>query len=357
MSDSMPRRLPGPDVVRAVAILGVVVMNYHGYLVILGGRREGGWAYDLFDPWEGPLSTRFAALFVVTAGVGVTLLTRSAGDDPTRRADRSWVLIRRGLLLYGAGIVFDFIWSGSILPYYGAMFVFAAVLWRLGTAALAAVGAVSAIAGWLIQWWQYDAQLDGHDTTWLSDPGPRSPRGLLLDVFVNGTHPLFPWLAFLCAGIIVGRVLNDRTRFMTIGIGGAGVWVIARLIAHRRGDELSGLLFSPHPFDRGLVYTASALGSALAVFVAITTVANRCATSAVVVWLQRAGQLSLTIYVLHAFAFNLVVNRLDWVTPAGLRTSLLLAVGFWIVALIAASAYQRRFGRGPAEWLYRRLTA
>ena len=32
-------RLPGPDVVRAVALIGVVVMNYHGYLILRGGSR------------------------------------------------------------------------------------------------------------------------------------------------------------------------------------------------------------------------------------------------------------------------------------------------------------------------------
>ena len=27
-------------------------------------------------------------------------------------------------------------------------------------------------------------------------------------MFVNGTHPLLPWLAFLCAGIVLGRALR-----------------------------------------------------------------------------------------------------------------------------------------------------
>ena len=81
------RRLPGPDVVRAVALIGVVVMNFHGYLVLDDRNREGvgsGWAAELFNPWTGPLSTRFAATFVLVAGVGVTLLTRSAVGDDSR---------------------------------------------------------------------------------------------------------------------------------------------------------------------------------------------------------------------------------------------------------------------------------
>ena len=39
-------------------------------------------------------------------------------------------LVRRGLLLYGGGLLFDTIWDGTILPYYGVMFVLAALLNR-----------------------------------------------------------------------------------------------------------------------------------------------------------------------------------------------------------------------------------
>ena len=35
-------RLPGPDVVRAVALIGVVVMNFHGYLILRGDVRGDG---------------------------------------------------------------------------------------------------------------------------------------------------------------------------------------------------------------------------------------------------------------------------------------------------------------------------
>ena len=57
----LAERLVGPDVVRAIAMAGVVTMNFHGYLINDGARHDGGWPYDLFDPCTGPLSTRFAA--------------------------------------------------------------------------------------------------------------------------------------------------------------------------------------------------------------------------------------------------------------------------------------------------------
>ena len=346
-------RRPGPDVVRALAMWGVVVMNYHGYLVLRGGRREGGWAYDLFDPWVGPLSTRFAATFVLTAGVGVTLMTASSRGDHQRTVDMRWRLARRGLLLYGGGLLFDFIWPGTILPFYGAMFVLAAGMFTVRNRWLLAVGATAALAAWLIAWWVRDREPAGHDTSWLTNPDSRSPRGLVLDVFVNGTHPLLPWLAFFCAGIVVGRLL--ATSWWRPAVAGAGFvsYAVATIVDATAGDDA---LWSADPFDRGVVYTASALGTALIAFAAVSWVADTFAASAPVDFFRRAGQLSLTIYLGHALVFNLLVDTLEVIEPAGLATALAAAVAYWVIATSLAVVYQRRFDRGPAERVYRRLT-
>ena len=133
---------------RAVALIGVCVMNYHGYLINQGGELSRNFWGRFFHPWQGPLSTRFAATFVLTAGVGVTLLTRRATANrhinPAAVAAKRWTLVRRGLVLYGFGLIFYEIWSGSILPYYGAMFVIAAFLFTLATPWLVAIGVAAA---------------------------------------------------------------------------------------------------------------------------------------------------------------------------------------------------------------------
>ncbi len=125
------RRQPGPDVIRALALIGVVVMNYHGYLIIRGAARGDSWADDLFNPWTGPLATRFAATFVLVAGVGVTLLTRRTIGDTDRVTEMRWRLVRRGAVLYAGGLYLDMIWEGTIIPFYGAMFVIAAGMFTL----------------------------------------------------------------------------------------------------------------------------------------------------------------------------------------------------------------------------------
>ncbi|MFP5487153.1 MAG: DUF418 domain-containing protein [Acidimicrobiia bacterium] len=349
-------RRPGPDVVRALAMAGVVVMNYHGYLILRGADRGTGAIDDLFDPWTGPLSTRFAATFVLTAGVGVTLMTRSSLDDPTRLRDMRWRLVRRGLLLYGGGLVFDMIWAGSILPFYGAMFVLAALLVTLRSRWVLAVGAAAAVAAAAIRWWRYEATLDGRDTSWLTDPGPASPRGLVLDVVVNGTHPLLPWLAFFCAGIVLGRVL--AVGWWRPAVAGLGFVLYAgtTLANSTATTERALVLLSVDPFERGLAYTASALGTALLGFAAISWLADRFERTAAVDALRRAGQLSLTIYLGHALVFNLLVDWLDVIGPGDVGTALAFAGVYWLTATALAVSYQRRFGRGPAERVYRALT-
>jgi uncharacterized protein len=354
------RRHPGPDVVRAIAMFGVVVMNYHGYLIIRGAKRDGGALYDLFDPWSGPLSTRFATLFVLTAGVGVALMTASSIGDPVRTRAMRWRLVRRGLVLYGVGLLFDMIWSGTILPFYGAMFVLAAVLFTFRIRWLVVVAVAAALAGWAIRWWRFEAALDGHDTEWLTNPSARSPRGLVFDVFVNGTHPLLPWLAFFCVGIVLGRLLHTSWWQIAAVAGGFVMFTISKvvdLVALDSSADRVRTLLNDDPFDRGLVYSIGTLGSALIAFTAICWLADRFESTETVEVLRRAGQLSLTIYLAHALVFNLLVDRLDLIRPEGVGTALWFATLVWIGLIAAAVAYQRRYGRGPAERVYRALTA
>jgi len=359
VADGSAARLVGPDVVRAVALIGVVIMNYHGYLIILGGERSRNFWGRQFDPWEGPLSTRFAATFVLVAGVGTTLLTRRSLGDRRAVAAKRWTLLRRGLLLFGFGLIFYDIWAGSILPYYGAMFVLAAALFTLATPWLVAIGAGAAVAGAGIHWWAIEQATDGESTAWLTNPGPAAPRGLVLDTFVNGTHPLFPWLAFFCAGLVLGRALiNAAWRPICLGLGIA-LFAAATLLeaVFDGGTTLAEELSSTHPLGRGLLYTASALGTALVAFTLIYALADRFRSFGFVTLLAHAGQMSLSLYVVHALVFNFIVNWVGAVRPAGVDLALTFAAIYWIIAIAAGSVWHRRFGIGPVEWVYRRIGA
>ena len=264
--------------------------------------------------------------------------------------------MRRGLTLYGGGLLLNMVWPGTILTYYGAMFVIAAGLFTLRSRWIVALGAGAAAAGAGIAWWRLERSIDRMSTEWLSDPASSSPRGLLLDIAVNGTHPLLPWLAFFCAGIVLGRMLSTAWwRVAAIG-GGITLFGLATMVSTSAGQGVrAATLTSTDPYQRGLAYTASALGTALAAFGAISWLAERFAGSAPVEVLRHAGAMSLTLYVAHALVFDLVVDWLGWVDPAGLGTALAFAAAYWVLAITMAWWWHRRRGIGPAEWLYRGL--
>jgi uncharacterized membrane protein YeiB len=130
-------------------------------------------------------------------------------------------------------------------------------------------------------------------------------------------------------------------------------WFLSVLLDGDDGDDgdLAGVVFSTNPLDRSIVYVTSALGTALLAYAAIDWLAERfpVATDP----LRRAGQLTLSLYLAHVLVFNLLVDWLGWVEPAGTTSALLFAAGFWVAAIALAAWWQRRFVRGPAEYVYR----
>ena len=353
MALSANQRKPGPDVVRAIALIGVVVMNYHGYLIIRGAVPGNGWADDLFNPWSGPLSTRFAAAFVLVAGVGVTLLTRGVRHDSERITEMRWRLVRRGAILYVGGLYLDTIWAGTIIPYYGAMFAIAAVLFTMRSRWVLAIGALAVAAGALLSTWSFWQNQADKNTAWLFRPAGNSLQSFPLDVFVNGTHPLLPWLGYFCVGIVLGRMLGRTGWRTTVGGAGLMLFAVAELATDTADTPFTELVLSTNPSSRGVVYVASALGTALIAYVVVDIVAERFTDATDP--LRRAGQMSLTLYLLHIVVFNFVVDWMGWVAPSGLSTSLLFAGGFWIAAITLATLWHHRFGRGPAERVYRAI--
>ena len=361
MSTPSADRVIDLDVTRAIALAGVVLMNYHGYLILRGGPVGTSTINHVFDPWMGPLSTRFAATFVVISGMGITLMTnrgRLSGDRTRRSADR-WTLFRRGFLLYCAGFVIEWIWNGTILFFYGAYFMVGALLFLLRTRWLVLIGALAAIAAAAIQWWDFET---AHDTRWLFEGwytagSYRSPRGLVLDTFVNGTHPLLPWLAFVCAGMVIGRYLplrpSLRRPLAVLGV----LFVTGSYLARSLFTDtpLRERLLATDPFSRSLNYTISALGSALTAFCIIGWTATATRTSPVTRALAVAGRTTLTIYLAHVLVFNLLVTRWNLIQPAGLDVAIVFSGVFWLVAIIAAVWWQQQFEIGPAEWIYRKF--
>ena len=118
-------------------------------------------------------------------------------------------------------------------------------------------------------------------------------------------------------------------------------------------DRRRAVILSTRPFDRGLLYTVGALGSSIAAFCVISWIAERTDHHPITVALQRAGQLTLSLYVLHIFVFNIVVEWMGWVQPFSLGAALAFAGAFWVGAIALGAWWQKVFGTGPLERFYR----
>jgi uncharacterized membrane protein YeiB len=321
----------------------------------------------MFNPLTGPLTTRFAAAFVLIAGIGVSLFTQRA-QDSNNRADIQHariVLLRRGALLYFLGYFVQWIWPGTILFYYGAYFIIAAAVFTWSSKRLIALGGASIIIAAGLSWWRASQLLDGNNTRWLS-PSPNSPRNLLIRTFVDYTHPVFPWIVFFIAGIVLGRHIHHlskiRLRLMFFALlivlathATNFLFMPASQIADH--DFVLARLLSTQPLDRGILFSLGTLATAIVAVCFVSLVVEHAqgsiALRPIVKFLARAGRMTLSVYFLHVAFFNLLVHQLHWVSATGLDTALVLSVSFYVVALVLANGWNKHFGLGPAERAYR----
>ena len=362
-------RIESLDVARAVALFGVVAMNFHAYLngaQSMYPTHPSAWE-RLFNPLTGPLTTRFAATFVLIAGIGVSLFTQRArvSNSRTDIQHARIVLLRRGALLYFVGYFVQWVWPGTILFYYGAYFIIAAAVFTWSTKRLIALGGVSIFFAAGLSWWRASQLLDGNNTRWLS-PSPNSPRNLLIRTFVDYTHPVFPWIAFFVAGIMLGRHIHHlskiRLRLMFASIllmlathAANFLFTPSSQISDR--DFVLAKLVSTQPLDRGILFSLGTLATAVVALCLVSFMVERASRSILfrllTKFLARAGRMTLSVYLLHVVFFNLVVHRLHWVGATGLDTALALSLLFYVVALMLSSWWNTYFGLGPAERVYR----
>lgn len=342
-------RTPGFDVARAAAVLGMVLVNYSAMLD--AGARGPDWLVWSSERLEG----RASALFVLLAGVGVSLRSRRARQDPAQHLgfERA-ALIKRAGVLFVAGLLNLHMWEWDILHFYGLFLAVAALFlnargWLLGASAVACV-MVSAL---LQAAFDYELEVD----LW-------SGTGALSDLFFNGPHPFFPWMAFVLAGMGLGRLdLRDelmRRRVLIFSlvavflgelidsVGGRLPWLVGF-----DADAAAWLSSWPRPPRPG--YVIAALGTASAVICVCIEVTQRRLHKRWVVALTATGQLAFTLYILHAVAI-LVPLQHGLLEKASLALSMAYGMGFYVVAVALSVWWRRRFAYGPLEGLIRQIT-
>lgn len=331
------RRLFAIDAARGLALIGMIIVNVGPVASESALQRA----------WLAPYG-RASVLFVVVAGISMSLFLRP-GQGPRRMLILVW---RAGILLAG-GLLLGLLPHGVnvILPLYGALFLATLVLFWMPSWVLIALGAAFIAIGPLIF---VGESLDhaGDGSFYLR--WTATPSDLVHTLFLTRPYPFVVWVVPFILGLLLGRVdlrsQGAQKMMIWIGLGAAAAGLAAsELLTAILGPFESGygLLLTGTPHGQMPLWLLSSLGSAtLALGLLLYFWSKMGAVSRPLVF---AGQIALTLYVLHLVVLAVVRPDGGFTFLGGVGVSLTLI----IVCLIAATLWLGRFAVGPLEWVMR----
>ncbi len=358
----MNKRIVGYDLARALALFGMVVVNFK---IVMGAEQNGpAWLVSLV----GLLDGRAAATFVVLAGVGLSLLSRKArvSGDPEQLSQDRHTLLKRALFLFVVGLLYAPIWPADILHFYGVYIAVAAFFLAASTRRLWTCSGVLVLA-FVVMFFALDYD-QGWDWRTLDYDDFWSPPGMVRHLFYNGFHPVVPWLAFLLVGMVIGRLdMSDPVVRRRVFVWGAGValaaegvsWLLIRMLSP--GDSVADqeaivAILGTEPMPPMPLYMLAGAGSASAVIAASIALGERYRDAAWLRPLVATGQLALTLYVAHVLLGMGTLEAIGRLEKQTLPFALLASLVFCVASVVFAHLWRRRFRRGPLEAIMRTLT-
>ena len=317
--------------------------------------------------WHWLASGRASALFAVLAGVSLALM--SGGPRPVRGRERLATtagLVVRALLISALGLALGDLESGLavILAYYGVLFLLGLPFLGLRAPALFGLAGVwlvlAPVAAYLLAPHLPPRTFSLPTFDRLAEPGQ-----MLSEITVTGYYPVLPWLAYLLAGMAVGRLdLRRRGTDVRLALWGLGLAVGAQLLAEilspaENATDFHGgvppeagwdLLRVADPHSGTPLDLATTIGSALAVIGTCLVVARllpKPGERALAV-VFGAGTMTLSLYSLHVLLHTPDWSPDDYGQPAfRAHVLVVLVVGAVFVALRLS---------GPLEWLVRQAS-
>lgn len=385
------QRIEVVDALRAFALVGILQVNIQSF--VWGAGDPLGFFAEPPGTLEAAVhltigtfvSTKFLAIFAFLFGLGFALqwrsLRRSMTADQARAAYRrrlAFLLalgLAHGALLYFGDILAAYALVGFFLLRFAtrrpAALVAAARVWWLAFLALtvASTAAIEFVRRALpaeedparVPVWALERLAAYTQGGYLEQIGPR----------VADYQSILGSMALLAVPQIMGLFLlgaiAGRLGWLARPKRHAGLWRLALLIGvaalpvAMAGAWLNFVTMRDSPGDPSAIgYALQNVGAfAACLYVALfVRLHRRPSMQALVAWLAPAGRMPLTNYLLQSFAMGLLLS--GW--GLGLGASLgraelaLLALAIALVQLVASRAWIGRFGQGPVEAIWRRVT-
>lgn len=352
-------RIEGFDLARAIAVMGMVVVNFDAMMQIEVYPME----------WMGVavnfIFGRAATVFVMLAGVSLSLMAGKRTNRIGEPGMKSY-LIKRCILLLLMGTVLSFWWEADILHFYALFIIIGTWIVDCSTRMLkrltlaAALISIPVCAALTVTYDLTDGIPFVNDQHWSVQ--------LLFDYLTSRYYAFFPWIAFFLFGILLGR--SERANgpnYRRWAAVGALVCIIIEVFSaammawveqHIWGIEgnLWIVFLRSEAFPVTPLFMFSSGASALAVISLCRLVLRRRALVLCLAPVLAFGRLSLTLYVSHLI-FGLFL--IQWIIKNNGTPDAVLMLNsaglFCFAGIFAASFWQRWFKRGPLEALFFRL--
>lgn len=350
-------RILGLDIARAVAVFGMVIVNFK---MVLGSEGQ-----ETSKTWINTLDGKFAALFVVLAGIGLALLTSKAHnqDESILWRKASIRIAKRALFLFILGLLYWWIWPADILHFYGIyMLLTLVVIRQSNTVLLLASGGIIILFPVLLLFLNYET---GWNFETLDYAGFWTARGFIRNLFFNGFHPVIPWIAFMLFGVWLGRQpLGEEAWLKKAFVWSLCIFISLQSISYglpllvsTPNQELLKLLCSTSPMPPMPLYLFSGLASSTVIITGCILLGNAFASFAFVRFLVQTGKIALTLYMAHIL-LGIVVIEVFFETSLGNYSwsfSLIAALLFNLLSVLFANLWLRFYNAGPFEALMRRI--
>jgi uncharacterized protein len=386
------KRILAIDVLRGIAILGILPMNMQIFAMI-----DGAFLNPYAGQWTDKLNVAVWAvqhvlighkdltIFCMLFGAGIVMI-----DARCRAKGQSAIALhyRRMAILLVIGLLHAYlIWHGDILFTF-AMCGFVVYLFRdlrprllvlLGVLAYAVPMGLLLVGQWALprlpedlaadvhtlfrptadQIAQYNAAYSG---SWLKQMPHRAGSALGLQTVLLVVAMGWVALGMMLVGIGLHKLrvfsgeLSSRTYLLMLG---AGVLIGWPLILFGLYQNFTTGWTPERSFFGGRIYSECAFPIMAVGWIGLVMLVCKYGK---LKWLTQpisaVGRMALTNYLMHSVICSLIfyghglgmVGRIDRVGQLG------IAVAIWIAQLIYSPLWLRRYRFGPVEWLWRTLT-
>ncbi|MEO7191831.1 MAG: DUF418 domain-containing protein [Vicinamibacterales bacterium] len=359
------------DVIRGLALIGVLLVNIHSDFQIplaadlLGVRTSDLWVDHAVDlAIVGLLQFKAFTLFSLLFGAGLAVFGQRAaaqGVNPTR------LLTRRLLVLLALGLChLLLIWNGDILTLYAVCGLLLVPLRRLPALGLAAVGVAALALPYAVPW---GVGLPAEDILrGIATEAARiytvgrvedvivfhwhETRTLILPLLVDVLPRTYGLMALGAAAWNAGVFTSpERHGRLLIGIALVG-------IAVGGGATILSTLQIPTSLPSRLLGAASSAPLAMGYAAGLVLILRLPAAPRTAALFAAVGRMALTNYLAQSVALGVLFYGygLGLYGRVGSAAAAAIGLSLYAAQLAFSWAWLKRYRFGPVEWIWRSVT-